>query len=843
MKKLLLLIIPFLITACENSEKSVPDLGNETAAYFRVNVVGAEVPYGTKSILSEDIIETKITCLTLAAYSENGTLIEAKHYESDFMKISMLLPPDESCNVYALANMGDMTGEFPVSENDVEYMEYILSTYEDVDKRGLPMCGETEASAGRQVQIDLYRLFAKVCVRIKHTDLLGASPDLPTALNLCNKSIYVRQANKRLLPFSESGSMAGDESDIMDISDYNPNMNNMDIYDGPWPEEDLTYGPAFLQDVSLVLYVPENVQGVLLPDNDEPFGKVYENIENVAGKSYSNLCTYVEFNASRVGNEGYSGNLMFRYYLGADNTSDFNVRRNSRYDLTLDFSEDGFFVDSWKVTRSDWRDNRVLRFEEEPYRIYPGSSENIMIHFHRYAPNPVHSDPYPERWEYIIDEEAMNAAGLSITFDPDNLVQGENGYNDFCIKMTSSSDAKVGMSVPITIRTTDGSISDHTIVTVVENSSFETGWDFIPEYVAQYGTFTVSGYDEFDLPFKCTVSDDSRLLCTSEDENTFRVVALAAGNASVIVSNADGTKTASLPLRISAPVLTLGKTSLELNPDGETGEVSYSYKTDSGTELSNIDSDAFDIALKPIVRASNYFSASVSENALGVYVGNLYADEVMINLGETYSVTVAASGCDDVEEKRLSVKVIDPFSGVRSVDYGKIDDYTLLGLSSVNSKIRNKFAGLISANASFVIDGPLVNADPEYVAASLVPRWTNSFSNPNGIYDLSRNVNTGNITITQKTVGQSTSHSAGIHDIMLSVKNRHSSEITSKSCGTLGIYVHAVIGARAEFGNNRCDMPGSGVTFAEVYNSVSGGRVYYNPSSTKYIHYMDVSAE
>ncbi len=833
-------MLPLVLMSCGIQDSALQNEG-KVETLLKINVLGVDEVYGTKSVLPEETIEGKVTDVTLAAYGMNGMLTDVKYFTSDFSAMAMDVRPGESCTVYALANMGDMSGTFPLDESSVANMEYRLTSYESVASGGIPMCGSTSVSeAGEQTTVDLSRLFAKVRVRIRHSGLYGYDSSKPTSLNMCNRSIYVRQANSLLRPFAEKGSKAESVSDIMDISDYNPDLNNMDVYDGTLEESELGYGPGYLHDISLTLYVPENVQGRLLPDNEDPYGKVYDNINGLDDKQYGDLCTYIEFNASRAGGQGYSGDVMYRYYLGMDNTSDFSVDRNCCYDMTLDFTEDGFFVDSWKVSRGeDWTDNRTLRFVEAPFRVSPGGTENVMIHFHRHTANVTGSELYPERWRYSIDEEAVKAAGLSVSFDPGTLITGLNGFKDFCLKISASPNAKVGVSFPISVSTTDGSITDETAITIVPKNNFEAEWDFRPEYVSQYGSFTLGGYEVSDLPFKCSVPDGSGIKCVSVDDDTFRIVAECAGETQITIYNSDGSKSSVIYVDIAAPVLWLGGLNVNLNPDGEIISVPYEYRTASGARLSNVDDAVFNARLKPVVSAHDNITASVSADVLDVYVSRLKG----LSVGGIYNLTVSASDCSGVASKNIAASVTDPFRGISVRDYREIHDYTLLGLPSVNAVIRNKFTDLIKANSSFVFDGPVPEADPAYVSVELAPKWYGRFSKNNGVYSLDRDPSTGRLTITQNTINKATQHSAGAHEINLLVKNRHSSEVLPGLCGTLDIYVHAVIGARAVFNRHRCDLPAVGLTFAEVYNAVSGGSVYYSPASTKYIHYMDVVAE
>ena len=101
--------------------------------------------------------------------------------------------------------------------------------------------------------------------------------------------------------------------------------------------------------------------------------------------------------------------------------------------------------------------------------------------------------------------------------------------------------------------------------------------------------------------------------------------------------------------------------------------------------------------------------------------------------------------------------------------------------------------------------------------------------------------------LVQNTVGAQTKHGAGKHDFILSVINRHSGESLEHVCGSLDVYVHAVMGARAEFGHQECDFRPQGadpssLSFAGVYNRVAG-RDVFSVVSGKKIYYMDVKTE
>lgn len=423
-----------------------------------------------RSILPEEYIETLFTGITVASYDGNGIITAVRHYPGKPDVMELNVNTTSPSNIYALVNMGDMSSAFPVLEKDLQNLEYRVEDYGKLTDMGFPMCGllagfPADAASGTIV---LERLFAKVRLRILHTGMANPYGYTGFVYNLCNKSIYMRQANSVLSPFRLEGSRAEESEDIMSVSDYNSDMNDRMAYEGSLDQFQLGPGPGYCLDSTFVFYVPENVQGCLLPDNLDPFGKDEEGISDIDGYDYSGLCTYIEFNARREHTQGYSGDLTYRYYLGSDNITDFSVERNRVYDVMLNFSEEGLFLDSWKVTRGDdWVDNRVLCFRKSEYHFAPGSTGKVVVHYSR--ENSVEADSmlYPDDWELSYDEETAAYLGLECSLDKMSLHLCEDGYQDFVMTVQVSENAELRSFLPVMIRTFDGSIVDRTIVRVM----------------------------------------------------------------------------------------------------------------------------------------------------------------------------------------------------------------------------------------------------------------------------------------------------------------------------------------------------------------------------------------
>ena len=120
-------------------------------------------------------------------------------------------------------------------------------------------------------------------------------------------------------------------------------------------------------------YALENRQGVLLPDNDDPWNKTPLSLDEKA-----DLCTYLEVNCRLDGSGLCVGDVVYRLYLGQDNCTDFNIYRNSVLEVSLYLTVDGMKeAISWRVT-SDYSLNDgyaygwISRGNHSEHELYVG---------------------------------------------------------------------------------------------------------------------------------------------------------------------------------------------------------------------------------------------------------------------------------------------------------------------------------------------------------------------------------------------------------------------------------------------------------------------------------------
>lgn len=215
-------------------------------------------------------------------------------------------------------------------------------TLAEVKTYGLPYSGSKRGvqitQDGQDVAIDNCRyLFAKVSFTVDHTGLDGNLNDN----YFKNQKVYLKQANPVILPFAEKNVLTGGSIS----ADCDEAMTNGHCE---------TY----------TLYVPENCKGDLLSTTDPSL----KSGDNPALASAKDDLTYIEFQGTvnpsnaYAAQIGYSGNVTYRFYLGADNCRNFDVVGGKDYKVTMGFTVDNLFNPSplWRVETDSFNDGRVI---------------------------------------------------------------------------------------------------------------------------------------------------------------------------------------------------------------------------------------------------------------------------------------------------------------------------------------------------------------------------------------------------------------------------------------------------------------------------------------------------
>ena len=273
---------------------------------------------GTKSSIAAS--ETTVKDINIYAYS-SGRLEKAAYFESR-QSFVLTLAKGRAYNLYALSNMGRLTP--PDLEEEMLRTKFSMGPMSYISG-GFPMSwsqsGFTIHEGAPRVDIPLVRLVSKISFSLDKSALKDFRV---TTVRLC-------QSASRVYPF-EDESRAESPSEVINGDYASPDDLN-----------------AINSGEGIVFYAYENCQGVLLPGNPYADSKIPINIP-----SNSRLCTYLEITASFSGQyDGVavsSDNVKYRFYLGADNCSDFNVKRNTDIKINLKVTEDRIFDESWRVS-------------------------------------------------------------------------------------------------------------------------------------------------------------------------------------------------------------------------------------------------------------------------------------------------------------------------------------------------------------------------------------------------------------------------------------------------------------------------------------------------------------
>lgn len=314
----------------------------------------------TRSLLTASDIETKKTGITLAFYA-GGSLVGAQHYTSSLTAMAYELEVGTTYDVYALVNMGDMSSRFPSSESGVSGIVYDIPSYTSgstsVATLGMPMAGYlqlavTASTSGTQ-HIPVRRLLAKVTATLNVQ--WGGTVTAAKVYNM----------NKRILPFggslTDGSSKAGSASDILSFQEIH----------GSSAGTGTTMTATF--------YVPENMQGTVSGVSNSSSKRPDGGNSTISGKQA--VLTYLE--ASVAGTGLYSGTITYRSYLGSNATTNFDIKRNTRYNWTVNYYEDGTQVDDWKHDNDLTETRYRLVMDPAQASKAPGATQQFTVK--RYA--------------------------------------------------------------------------------------------------------------------------------------------------------------------------------------------------------------------------------------------------------------------------------------------------------------------------------------------------------------------------------------------------------------------------------------------------------------------------
>ncbi len=311
------------------------------------------------------VIEDAVSDINIFAYNAEGHLISSRFVRNPAMEVDLEVPVGQECSLYAIANVGDLTGVSQARTADgIVQMEWWMADSMTDSEGRPPLSGRIPAPvyAGEPVFLSLDRLLSKFRIILDTTSLDEDVSKFDV------KRIGLKNLNRRVGYFHPG--KAESEEDILP--------------DGMYYEEAEIY-PAF--SAGLDFYLPENAQGDLLSDN-------IEEETHVPGSPYDGLCSYVEFVVDYRSRTQYNDSLIYRYYLHDGRQLDnFDVLRNTMYTCLTRFIGSGINENSWRIDISGMKDlvtgiqvspeEYEFRQKEQTYKfeafVQPLSAENKTV--------------------------------------------------------------------------------------------------------------------------------------------------------------------------------------------------------------------------------------------------------------------------------------------------------------------------------------------------------------------------------------------------------------------------------------------------------------------------------
>ena len=278
-----------------------------------------EVSCTTKSSISPS--ESAIRDMNIYAF--RGGMLVSEVYTTDLDAAAMELPAGYSYNIYAVANMGRRTA--PADEETfASSFKYAVRNISDLDGL-IPMscfCSNINVRRStRTIKLTMARLMAKLVLSVDKSSLLDGlhicSVRLCQSASVVHPFRWIGQGGSRVEKVGET--FDGDYATVIDLDHLNSGGE-------------------------VVFYALENCQGVLLPDNDDPFLKVPLMLGGKDG-----LCTYFEIGCTLDGTGLLGGEVCYRVYAGLDDCTSFDVPGNSCINVKLSLTGEGLKKVSWKV--------------------------------------------------------------------------------------------------------------------------------------------------------------------------------------------------------------------------------------------------------------------------------------------------------------------------------------------------------------------------------------------------------------------------------------------------------------------------------------------------------------
>lgn len=398
----ILIVAVALLTGCtifdDDFGNTTPDKNSAVALNFVPQNLEAQL-VGTRAVDAKVTEETALNDVHIFLFNQaNGEQFYYHHLSSsanEDTKSEIINPWDDDyvdihdAIVFVLANfeegainkdkaedhdytLAELQGNYAPSNHDITHLPVM----------GMPMVGSVELDfdqlrdtgsvAARQVDIKMYALLSRldfiISLNSDETDITGTYPQMTLKeFGLYNVPKYINVAE----------------------SNSNSNFNESDYFD-----QEVTYGPTISNksgQIRISLYMFENKQGIhtgySYPDgiDDEKHQNDKQRYKPLVAEenNLTEKATYFTFSANYIDFHGTSIDVSYKLYVGANNTDDFNIRRNHQYksNISIVGIKTSDYGDIDGMEGSNTFDARVTISESQPFFLSMIQERALDAHF------------------------------------------------------------------------------------------------------------------------------------------------------------------------------------------------------------------------------------------------------------------------------------------------------------------------------------------------------------------------------------------------------------------------------------------------------------------------------
>ncbi len=350
MRKAIWAVAVLLLLSCVNEDVENSSLSEAYPVEFCAMTVEVEAPESkdmTRSSFTDEQL-SRMSTLNVFIYHGGRLLKECCRYFTDMSALTLTLPCNmDGFNIYMVGNVQEM--EPPVNEIDMEKVRLVVEDYDDFRATGFPVAAcFIGYEKGDLAHFKLMRMTGQYNISMKTS---------ATDAQYLIKDVRLMNCARDMYPFSENVkacdmARTGDTLTLEDLEHLNAGK-------------------------SVPLYFVENLQGVLLPDNNDKKKKIPSRLELIES-GIAGRCTYIEITADILTPAARYSDAKYRFYLGQDQTSDFNIRRNTLYNVTLDFTQNMVNEEEWRIEVDEPEVKSIILSKNEAH-VIKGTKDYILI--------------------------------------------------------------------------------------------------------------------------------------------------------------------------------------------------------------------------------------------------------------------------------------------------------------------------------------------------------------------------------------------------------------------------------------------------------------------------------